>query len=80
MRILDSDRNAPCANVTLYLRHSEAWELLSSLKALLENAENANHLHVPADDFSAELTVCIYDPAKLDGFDGRSKRLILENQ
>jgi hypothetical protein len=72
MRILNEASDKSISNVTLYLSEAEASHLLSALEALINKPTN-HHSHVNNDDFSKEITVCIYDPANLGGFDERSK-------
>jgi hypothetical protein len=76
MRILNLNTDAKVDNTILYLTKSEAQELIGYLENLLANPSNANHHHLSADDYTKELTVCVYDTADLSGFDDRSKKLI----
>jgi helix-turn-helix protein len=79
MRILDRDSNKTINNVILYLSEDEASVLQSSLQNLLEKPEN-NHTHINNPDFTKEITVCIYDPGNLTGFDERSKKVIMSDE
>ena len=62
-------------HVLLCLTQAEAKELRDSLEAILAGTPN-RHEHVPSDDYSKEITVCIYDISNLGHFDERSRRLI----
>jgi len=78
MRLLDQDNDKPLARVMLYLTRNEGLELLRDLERLL-NKPSDHHSHIDSDDWSKEVTIAIYDPNNLRGFDERSKRLILED-
>lgn len=75
MRILDEISDKPLANIILYLTFSEASELRDSIDLILKKPIN-NHAHIPSEDFQKEITVCIYDPLNLKGFNERSITLI----
>jgi hypothetical protein len=77
MRILNTITDKKIDNITIYLTNSEAQELLDSLEAII--SEPKHHSHIPSEDFMKEITVCIYDPNNLSGFNERSKKLILED-
>jgi len=79
MRILDNKNDKGINSVTLYLKLSEATELLDDLQRLIQNNSNDDHAHINDDDFNHEVTVVLYDESNLKGFNERSKRLILEN-
>ena len=79
MRILDNKNDKEINSVTLYLKLSEATELLDDLQRLIQNNSNDDHAHINDDDFNHEVTVVLYDESNLKGFNERSKRLILEN-
>ena len=78
MRILDEVTDQSLSAIAIYLTTSEAEELRDSLEQLLKNWES-RHEHVSSSDYKRQITVCIYDPENLEGFDERSKRLITEN-
>jgi hypothetical protein len=75
LRILDEDNDRSISRITLFLSRQEAVNLSTALAALLEGP-SGRHEHVDSDDFSKELTVCIYAPSDLSGFNDRSKKLI----
>ena len=54
-------------------------ELVDSLNQLIKNPSH-NHAHVSSEDCKQEITVCIYDLKKLDGFSKRSKQIIVEGE
>lgn len=78
MRILDQENDRSVKMVTLYLTKSEAAELRDSLEHILADPFS-RHEHTSSNDYTKEVTVCIYDPDHLAQFDERSKRLILED-
>jgi hypothetical protein len=78
MRILDEKTGKAVERVTLYFTRSEASEMNDSLEALL-TSPTGRHEHIPSDDYRKEVTICIYDQAALEGFDERSKTLILDD-
>lgn len=79
MRILNDDENASISRVTLYLTFAEASEMRDSIDALL-SSPLGRHEHVPSGDYAKEVTVCIYDPTALEGFNDRSRMLIENNK
>ncbi len=80
MRILDLDSNRKLHNIILYLTMSEAMELRSKMDSIIERPGADNHEHIPSEDYQKEITICIYDEKNLEGFDERSKKLILEDE
>ncbi len=76
MRILDEIADKSLESVIVYLTLSEATELRDSIDELLKKPIN-NHNHVSSENFQKEITICIYDANNLNGFDERSKNLIL---
>ena len=78
MRILDEDNDRTLSHVTLYLKLSEAAELRDSLTAIIE-IPAGRHEHTPSSDYEKEITVCVYEEGKIDSFNERSKRIILED-
>ena len=80
MRILDVEGDKSLSEIALYLTRPEANELMDSLEQLLADPNpNSRHEHVSSSDYKNEITVCIYDPENLEGFNHRSKRLITED-
>jgi hypothetical protein len=75
MRIYNHDEDSTCDNVTIYLTNMEAKELYDDLASLMEQPLN-NHAHISSEDHQREVTICIYDKDKLDGFDDRSKEIL----
>lgn len=78
MRILNQEDDKSLNQITIYLTLSEASELRDSLNSLISNRE-VHHEHIPSDDYTKELSVCIYELQSIDSFDERSKRLIVDN-
>ena len=79
MRILDLNADKALESVILYLTHAEAQELKDTLDDLLKNPLN-NHSHVSDEQYQKELTICVYDVKNLEGFNARSKNLILHDE
>lgn len=79
MYILDEASDKSLSNVILYLTLPEILELKDSIDALIAKPIN-NHMHISDETFKKEITICIYDKNKLDGFNDRSKKLILEDK
>lgn len=79
MRLLDEISDKSLKKVVLYLTCSEALELKDSLDDLLKKPLN-NHAHISCEDFTKEITVCIYDIDNLKGFNERSMELIINDQ
>lgn len=79
MRILDQDEDRALKRVTVYLTLSEASEMRGSLDALLLEQRAERHEHVPSEDYRKEVTLCVYDLEKLEGFSARSRKLITDD-
>ena len=81
MRILDLKESKRLEKIIIYLTDEEAMDLKSSLEQMLEE-KKMQHVHINGTDYTKEITVTIYDPSdkKLDSFDERSKKLILEDK
>ena len=80
MRMLDLDDDKKLNRLILYLTKSEAKELRTSLDYIIEDPKQHHHEHIPSEDYQKEITICIYDEKNLEGFDERSKKLILEDE
>ncbi len=80
MRMLDGERDIAIDNLTLYLKKSEAIELLGSLKRIIEAEDYGMHIHVSEDSYQREVTVLLYDENNIDSLNERSKKLILEGE
>lgn len=78
MRILNLDTDKSVNEIILFLTPSEASELVAALQVILKKP--SDHVHVSNEDFTKEVTVCIYDPKKLDHFDERSRKIILTGE
>ena len=78
MRIHDEESDRSLSKIIVFLTKSEAEELKSDLNSLLCDPMG-NHTHLSSDDYRKEITVCIYDEARLEGFSDRAKRLIRED-
>ncbi len=80
MRILGLDTDNKLDNVILYLTLTEAKELRDSLNDIIMGPQTRHHRHISSEDYQKEITVCIYDETNLEGFDERSKKLILKDK
>lgn len=79
MRIYCEDSDSSVDEVLLLLTASEAKEMISSLKSLIQKPEG-NHHHIANEEYTKEVTLAIYDPEKIDPtFAERIKRLIRED-
>jgi hypothetical protein len=79
MRIYNVDSDKSLDDVTLYLTIDQAREMKNKLEGLIKQPAKS-HSHISSDDFQKEITICIYDPNKLDHLSKRSKTLILEDK
>lgn len=77
MRILDQGSNKAIKNVILYLTIEEASELKDDLESLISTYKSNEHTHINDLQYTHEITIAIYDENNLDGFDERSKEVIL---
>jgi hypothetical protein len=76
MRLLDEGSDKSINKVTIYLTKSEAEELYSDLKRIIDAPKN-NHAHVSSEDYKKEITICIYGGNVIDeSLNERSKKLI----
>jgi hypothetical protein len=78
MRILDEKQDTSVNRVTILLTQNEAQELRDSLESLLHDGKG-QHAHIPDNDFRKEITIAIYTPGDLNGFNQRCQKLIREN-
>lgn len=79
MRILDTNNNRVLKHINIYLTLSEAQELISDLQRLISQNIKNNHAHVDDDEYKHSVTIALYDQNSLEGFDDRSKILILQD-
>ena len=75
MRLLNQDDDKPLHRVLVLLTKTEALELRDSLDLVLEHPLG-RHEHISSQDYQKEITICIYEPSILEGFDSRSRTLI----
>jgi hypothetical protein len=78
MRILDEENDRRLNHVTIFLTKAEAIELQACVKNILSEPAS-HHEHLPDREHKKEITVCIYDENKLDGFSERARKLINED-
>lgn len=78
MRLLDKKNKNKLDKIVIYLTKEEANELSSSLLEVLKNP--SRHEHIPSDDYTKEITICIYDENNISNFDERSQLLIKEDR
>lgn len=79
MRILEENSDKSLKKIILYLTLSEALEMKDSISSILKDSKN-NHAHIADANCEKEITICIYDDKDLEGYNERSKRLILNNE
>ena len=77
MRILDEKTDKKLDTIIIYLNIEEAKELYNSLNDVINNPDD--HAHISNEDFTKEVTVCIYNEKKLSKFDERSQKLIIND-
>ncbi|MEN6307507.1 MAG: hypothetical protein ABFD91_07100 [Anaerohalosphaeraceae bacterium] len=75
MIILDEKIDKSISRLTLLLQQSEAEELRDSLESILKG-KSGDHEHVPSEDYKKEITVALYEPSNIDGFNDRVQKLI----
>jgi hypothetical protein len=80
MRILDADNNKALKNINLYLTIEEAKEMLGDLENLIRNHDKNEHTHINDSEYEREIRLMLYNINKLDGFDERSKKLIISGE
>ena len=78
MRILDDKSDKKLDTVTLFLTQEEALQLRSDLDQLLAKPQ-LHHTHLSSENYQKEITVCVYDGEKLQGFHPRAIKLIKED-
>jgi len=78
MRILDEMCDSSIDHATLLLTRSEALELVDSLESLLAKGQG-QPTDVPSEDYQKQLTVAVYDPSRVNGFNRRHQKLIRED-
>jgi hypothetical protein len=78
MRMLDEDNDRRLNHVTLFLTKAEAIELQGCLENLLLEPDS-HHEHLSDEEYKKEITVCVYDEQRLDGFSERAKKPIKED-
>jgi hypothetical protein len=77
MHILDEKNNKKLDTIIIYLNIDEANELYTSLKNLINNPDD--HAHISNDNYTKEVTVCIYNKDDLSKFDERSQKIIRQD-
>lgn len=80
MRILNQNTDKSLQDILLLLTKSEALELRDELERLLSSNQKDNHGHINDIEYQREITVAIYDDSNKNGFDDRTKRLIIEDK
>jgi hypothetical protein len=80
MRILDQDSNKALKDIILYFTIEEATELRDDLENLISKHRSNEHAHINDLQYTHEVTIAIYDENDLDGFNERSKELILQDR
>jgi hypothetical protein len=75
MRILNYAEGAPLDNICVYLTSAEATQMIEYLEQLLAEPDQ-HHFHLNDDEYQREIRLTVYDPAHLNQYDARSKKLI----
>jgi len=80
MRILDEDNDKALKNLMILLTIEEAAELRDDLERMLQKNDSNEHTHINDMEFNHEITVVVYNNRKIDCFNERTKRLILNDE
>ena len=75
MRIYDPKTKRVLENVTLFLTPEEAGELGQSALDLAKSPKKHHH-HVSDAEFKREITIAVYTPENIAGFDAEARRII----
>jgi len=78
MRIHDLDSDQSLKEIVIFLKPEEAQQMRDYVKLAIANPKA--HYHVSSEDYSKEITICLYDPDDLTDFSERSKEIILEDR
>lgn len=78
MRILDNEYDKALNDILICMTIDEAKELYDSLKLLMKDPSN-NHTHITSDCLTKEISICLYEDGKLEGFNDRTIKLIKED-
>lgn len=74
MRMYHGRDDTETKKLTLLLTRDEAFEMIKALEKLREKQNE--HYHMSSADYRSEVTLCVYDPNKLDGLHEDVIRLI----
>ncbi|MBX7067639.1 MAG: hypothetical protein K1X28_10455 [Parachlamydiales bacterium] len=67
-------------NISLFFTHDEALQLKAYLDQFLAKPiDRGLHFHLNSEDYQKQITVCIYDPNKINQLHPRARKLILED-
>jgi hypothetical protein len=80
MHILDDETDKKLNCITIFLTKNEAQQLFGYAKQLLEELSSSDHYHLSSEDYQKEITICLYDTNKLEGFNPRVQKLILQDE
>lgn len=80
MKILDQNNDKSLDNILLLLTIEEAKEFRDQLERLLMEKAINDHGHINDLSYSKEITVGLYEQGKIDGFNDRIKKLILDDK
>ena len=79
MRILDDDSNKKLDRISLFLTKNEALHLIGYLEQLIAS-KKSDHSHLMSEDYQKEVTLCLYEPTKVENFHPRIQKLILYDE
>lgn len=77
MYMLDDESNKRIRSLTLLLTKDEIKQLLGYARQLLEDKPSSDHYHLSTEDYQKEITLCLYEPTKIENFQPRIQKLIL---
>ncbi|MGE4573534.1 MULTISPECIES: hypothetical protein [Parachlamydia] len=79
MHIFDDELKKNLDGVTLLLTKCEIKQLIGYAKQLLEEKPPSDHYHLCDENYQKEITICLYEPEKMDSFHPAIQKLIKES-
>ena len=79
MYILDDESNKKLDCITLILTRSEVQQLQGYVKQLLEKTPSSDHYHLSSEDYQREITICMYDPGKIELLHPQVQKIIKDD-
>lgn len=79
MYIVDDETDKSLSSVTVLLNKTELQELIGYAEQLLENPSSQHH-HISSVDYQKEITICFFDPEKIDEFSPNIQKIIRDKE